>query len=117
MLNKSIFMGRLTHEPELRHTASNIPVMSFSVAVERDYKDADTGERGVDFIDVVAWRQTAEFICNYFSKGQMIIVEGRLQMRNWQDADGNQRRMMEVQAEQAYFGGGKPDGQKEAPEK
>ena len=107
MLNKTILMGRLTHAPELRRTGNGTAVTSFSVAVERDYRDSATGTRATDFIDVVAWRQTGEFVSKYFSKGQMIVVEGRLQVREWQDNDGNRRRSIEVVADQVYFTGNK----------
>lgn len=109
MLNRTILMGRLTHDPELRQTSNGTAVVSFSVAVERDYKDSASGNRATDFIDVVAWRQTAEFVRNYFSKGQMIAVEGRLQVREWQDDDGHKRRNVAVVADQVYFAGGKPE--------
>ena len=91
MLNKIILMGRLTRDPELRHTQTGTAVASFSLAVDRDFKDKATGERSTDFIDVVAWRQTAEFVSRYFTKGRMAVVEGRLQIRDWTDKDGNKR--------------------------
>ena len=109
MLNKIFIMGRLTRDPELRHTQSGTPVASFSLAVERDFKDKQTGERPTDFIDVVAWRQTAEFVSRYFTKGRMAVVEGRLQIRDWQDKEGNKRRSAEVIADQIYFGDSKRD--------
>ncbi len=84
MLNKSFLMGRLTRDPELRHTQAGTPVCSFSIACERDFKN-DKGERDTDFFDCVAWRQTAEFVSQYFTKGRMVIVEGRLQNRDWTD--------------------------------
>ena len=83
MLNRIILMGRLTRDPELRHTQTGTPVASFSLAVDRDFKDKSTGERTTDFIDVVAWRSTAEFVSKYFTKGRMAVVEGRLQIRDW----------------------------------
>lgn len=104
MLNHIIIMGRLTRDPELRRTGSGIAVASFSVAVERDYPSKDTGEREVDFIDCVAWRQTGEFVSRYFTKGSMIVVSGRLQIRNWIDKDGNKRRTAEIVADDIYFG-------------
>ena len=98
MLNKIFIMGRLTRDPELRRTQTGTPVASFSLAVDRDYKDKATGERATDFIDVVAWRQTGEF------------VKGRLQMRDWTDKEGNKRRSAEVVADNVYFGDSKRDG-------
>lgn len=110
MLNKIILMGRLTRDPELRRTKSGTPVTSFSIAVDRDFK-GQNGERETDFIDIVAWRGTAEFVSKYFSKGRMAVVEGRLQMRDWTDKDGSKRRSAEVLAESVYFGDSKTDGQ------
>ena len=104
MLNQITIMGRLTRDPELRYTQSQIPVASFSVAVDRDYSPKDGGERQTDFIDCVAWRSTGEFVNKYFQKGSMIIVSGRLQIRPWQDKDGNKRRSAEVVADNVYFG-------------
>lgn len=109
MLNKIIIMGRLTRDPELRRTGSGLAVASFSVAVDRDYPNKDTGERETDFINCVAWRQTGEFVNKWFSKGSMIVVSGRLQMRNWMDKDGNKRTTAEVVAENVYFGESKKD--------
>ena len=109
MLNKIFLMGRLTRDPELRRTQTGTPVASFSLAVDRDFKDKSTGERSTDFIDVVAWRQTAEFVSRYFTKGRMAVVEGRLQIRDWTDKDGNKRRSAEVMAENVYFGDSKRD--------
>lgn len=106
MLNHIVIMGRLTHDPELRRTASSTPVTSFSLAVERDFKNAD-GTKETDFIDVVAWRGTAEFAAKYFTKGRMAVVEGRLQMRDWTDKEGNKRRIAEVVADNIYFGDSK----------
>ena len=110
MLNKIFIMGRLTRDPELRRTQSGTPVTSFSLAVDRDYK-TQSGEKETDFIDVVAWRSTAEFVAKYFTKGRMAIVEGRLQIRPWTDKDGNNRRSAEVVADNIYFGDSKRDGQ------
>ena len=104
MLNNVIIMGRLTRDPELRRTGSGLAVTSFSVAVERDIPSKDTGEREVDFIDCVAWRQTGEFISKWFTKGQMIVVSGRLQIRNWTDKDGNKRKAAEIVVADVYFG-------------
>ena len=111
MLNRIILMGRLTRDPELRHTQSGTAVASFSLAVDRDFKDRNSGERATDFIDVVAWRQTGEFVSRYFTKGRMAVVEGRLQMRDWTDKDGNKRRSAEVVAENVYFGDSKRDAE------
>ena len=110
MLNKIFIMGRLTRDPELRRTQTGTPVASFSLAVDRDFKDKSTGERATDFIDVVAWRQTGEFVSRYFTKGRMAVVEGRLQIRDWTDKEGNKRRSAEVVADQVYFGDSKRDG-------
>ena len=107
MLNKIVIMGRLTRDPEMRQTGSGTPVTSFSLAVERDYSGRDGGEKQTDFIDVVAWRHTAEFVDKYFSKGDMAAVSGRLQIRDWTDKDGNKRRSAEVVADSVYFGGSK----------
>lgn len=106
MLNKIILMGRLTRDPELRRTQSGTAVASFTLAVDRDYKPQD-GERETDFIDVVAWRGTGEFVSKYFTKGRMAVVEGRLQVRDWTDKDGNKRRSTEVVADNVYFGDSK----------
>ena len=110
MLNKIFLMGRLTRDPELRRTQTGTPVASFSLAVDRDFKDKATGERSTDFIDVVAWRQTAEFVSRYFTKGRMAVVEGRLQIRDWTDKDGGKRRSAEIVADNVYFGDSKRDG-------
>ena len=109
MLNRIILMGRLTRDPELRRTQTGTPVASFSLAVDRDFKDKQTGERTTDFIDVVAWRATAEFVQRYFTKGRMAVVEGRLQIRDWTDKEGGKRRSAEVVAENVYFGDSKRD--------
>ena len=111
MLNKIFIMGRLTRDPELRHTQTGTAVASFTLAVDRDFKDKSTGERGTDFINVVAWRQTGEFVSRYFTKGRMAVVEGRLQMRDWTDKDGNKRTAAEVVADNVYFGDSKRDGE------
>lgn len=107
MLNKIVIMGRLTRDPELRQTGSGTSVASFTLAVDRDYSGRDGGEKETDFIDVVAWRHTAEFVDKYFSKGDMAAVVGRLQIRSWTDKDGNKRRSAEVVADSVYFGGSK----------
>ena len=106
MLNKIILMGRLTRDPELRRTQSGTAVTSFSLAVDRDFK-GQNGEKETDFIDVVAWRNTAEFVSKYFSKGRMAVVEGRLQLRDWTDKEGIKRRSAEVIADNVYFGDAK----------
>ena len=110
MLNHIVIMGRLTRNPELRHTQSGTAVSSFALAVDRDFKDKQTGERATDFIDVVAWRTTGEFVSKYFSKGRMAVVEGRLQIRDWTDKEGNKRRSAEVVADSVYFGDSRRDG-------
>ncbi len=109
MLNHIVIMGRLTRDPELRRTGSGIAVASFSVAVDRDFGGRDGGEKETDFIDCVAWRQTGEFVSKYFTKGRMIVVSGRLQVRSWTDKDGNKRRTAEVVADNCYFGDSKRD--------
>ena len=110
MLNQIVLMGRLTRDPELRRTSSGIAVATFSLAVDRDFASGSTGERETDFIDIVAWRNTAEFVSKYFSKGRMAVVSGRLQIRNWNDKDGNKRRSAEVIADNVYFGDSKREG-------
>ncbi len=102
-MNQIVLMGRLTRDPELRHTQTGTPVTSFSLAVDRGYTPKDGGERQTDFIDIVAWRNTAEFVSKYFTKGQMAAVTGRLQIRDWTDRDGNKRRSAEVVADNVYF--------------
>lgn len=102
MLNHIVIMGRLTRDPELRYTQSQIPVASFRVAVDRDFGRGE--ERQTDFIDCVAWRSTGEFVSKYFQKGSMAVVSGRLQMRDWTDKDGNKRTSAEVVADNVYFG-------------
>ena len=111
MLNHIIIMGRLTRDPELRRTGSGIAVASFTVAVDRDFGGRDGGEKETDFIDCVAWRQTGEFVSKYFTKGRMIVVSGRLQIRSWTDKDGNKRRTAEVVADNCYFGDSKRDSE------
>ena len=110
MLNHIDLMGRLTRDPELRRTQSGIAVASFTLAVDRDYQTKDSGEKQTDFVDIVAWRNTAEFVSKYFTKGRMAVVSGRLQMRDWTDKDGNKRRSAEVVADSVYFGDSKKDG-------
>lgn len=110
MLNHIALMGRLARDPELRHTQSGLPVTSFSIACERDFKDAN-GEKVTDFIDIVAWRSTAEFVSKYFTKGRMAVIDGRLQLRDWTDRDGNKRRSTEIVANSVNFGDSKPQDQ------
>ena len=110
-LNHIVIMGRMTRDPELRRTGSGVAVANFCVAVDRDFSGKDGGEKETDFIDCVAWRQTGEFVSKYFTKGRMIVVDGRLQIRNWTDKDGNKRRSAEVEAEHCYFGDSKQSEQ------
>ena len=116
MLNKVVIMGRFTKAPELRRTGSGTAVTSFSLACDRDFK-SQSGEKETDFIEVVAWKNTAEFVSKYFSKGRMAVVEGRLQIRDWTDKDGGKRRSAEVVADNVYFADSKRsesnDNQKE----
>jgi single-strand DNA-binding protein len=106
MLNKIIVMGRLTKDPELRYTNNNTPVAGFSLAVDRNYVK-DSGERETDFFDIIAWQNRAEFVSKYFTKGQLVCVEGRLQQRKWTDAEGKTRYAYEVVAESVHFAGHK----------
>jgi len=110
MLNKIVLMGRLTRDPELRQTQSGNSVVSFTLACDRDFA-AQGAEKETDFVDIVAWRGTAEFVSKHFSKGRMAVVSGRLQIRNWEDKDGNKRKTAEIVAESVYFGDSKRDGQ------
>lgn len=109
MLNKIVIQGRLTKDPELRRTQSGTAVASATVAVDRDFKNQD-GSRDTDFIPIVAWKGTGEMLAKYFSKGRMIVVEGRLQLRDWTDKEGNKRRTAEIVADSVYFGDSKRDG-------
>lgn len=109
MLNYIVIMGRLGKDPELRHTQSGVAVATFSLAVDRDFKDKTTGQRATDWITCVAWRDKAEFVGKYFKKGNMASVSGRLQMRNWTDKDGNKRTSAEVLVDSVYFGEAKRD--------
>lgn len=102
MLNQVSLMGRLTADPELRHTPNDVAVTTFTVAVNRSYVKQGT-ERQADFIDIVAWRNTAEFVCRYFKKGQMIAVTGSIQTRTYQDREGKNRKAVEVVADNVYF--------------
>lgn len=110
MLNHIVIMGRLTKDPELRRTGNGTAVTSFTLAVDRDFADKQSGERETDFIECVAWKNTAEFVSKHFSKGRMAVVSGRLQIREWTDKDGNKRRTAEILANNVYFG----DSKKEA---
>ena len=116
MLNHIVVMGRLTRDPELRHTQAGTAVASFTVAVDRDYKNKETDKRETDFIDCVAWRSTGEFVSKYFAKGRMAVVEGRLQLRDWQDKEGNKRRSAEILVSNVYFGDSKPKDSENAGE-
>lgn len=103
MLNKVILMGRLTRNPELRYTQNNVPVCSFSLAVDRGFRNASEGQQTVDYINIVAWRGTAEFVSNWFRKGQLVAVSGRIQVRNWKNSDGENRYATEVVADECFF--------------
>lgn len=107
MLNRIAVMGRLGRDPEVRYTQSGTPVASFSLAVDRDFTDQSTGQRGTDWIDVVAWGNRATFVERYFRKGQLAVVEGRLQIRDYVGRDGGKRRAVEIVAENIYFAGAK----------
>ena len=109
MLNHIVLMGRLTRDPELRRTNGGVAVTSFTIAVDRDFSKTENGEKEVDFFDIVAWRQTGEFVSKYFTKGRMAVVSGRLQIRSWTDKEGNKRRSAEVIADNVYFGDSKKD--------
>ena len=109
MLNHITIMGRLTRDPELRYTQSQTPVASFTLAVDRDFGGRDGGEKQTYFIDCVAWRQTAEFVSKYFTKGRMAVVSGRLQIRDWTDREGGKRRSAEVVVDNVYFGDSRRD--------
>lgn len=109
MLNHITLMGRMVRDPELRKTGSGISVVSFTVACDRDFSSKESTEKEVDFIDCTAWRNTADFVSKYFTKGRMIVVDGRLQIRKWQDKDGNNRYSAEVLANSCYFGDSKRD--------
>lgn len=112
MLNSVIIMGRLTRDPEIRRTQNGTAVASLTLACDRDFKPKN-GEKETDFIDVVVWGKTAEFAANYFTKGRMAIVDGSLQVRGWQDKDGNKRKSTEVVADRMYFGDSKQEGKKQ----
>lgn len=109
MLNHIVLMGRLVRDPELRRTQNGIAVTSFRIAVDRDFQSRDGGDKQADFIDIVAWRNTAEYVAKYFTKGRMAVVSGRLQMRDWTDKEGGKRTSAEVVADNVYFGDSKRD--------
>ncbi|MDU6348500.1 MAG: single-stranded DNA-binding protein [Clostridium sp.] len=109
MLNVTVLMGRLVADPELRHTQSDVAVTSFTIAVDRSYVKSGA-DRQADFIDIVAWRGTADFVCKYFRKGQMIAVQGSIQTRSYQDKDGNKRKAFEIVADNVHFAEPKRDG-------
>jgi single-strand DNA-binding protein len=109
MLNHITIMGRLTRDPELRRTGSGVAVANFTVAVDRDFSGKDSGEKETDFIECVAWRQTGEFVSKYFTKGRMIVVSGRLQVRKWKNKEGENRYATEVVADNCYFGDSKKE--------
>ena len=104
MLNRVVIQGRIGKDIELRHTQSGVSGVSFSIAVDRDFKDKATGEKTTDWVNVTAWRSTAEFVSKYFSKGRMAVVDGKLQTNTWTDKDGNKRSSLEVVADSVYFG-------------
>ena len=114
-LNRICLMGRLTRDPELRRTGNGTAVTSFTIAVDRDFK-SQNGEKETDFIDIVAWRNTAEFASKYFSKGRMAVVTGRMQLRDWTDKEGNKRRTAEVVADTVYFGDSKRQEGNDSPQ-
>ena len=114
MLNKVILMGRLTRDPEIRYTQNNTPVASYSIAVDRNYSKAQ--DKQTDFIDIVSWNKSAEFVSKWFKKGSLIVVVGRLQVRKWQDKDGNNRISYEVISEEVSFGGSKNDSDSDSSE-
>ena len=115
MLNHITLMGRMVRDPELRSTQSGTPVCSFTLACDRDFKTKDSGEKETDFIDCVAWRSTAEFVSKYFTKGRMMAVTGRLQIRDWVDKEKNKRRSAEILVDNAYFGDSKPKDEPPVP--
>ena len=116
MLNHITIMGRFVRDPELRRTGSGVAVASFTLAVDRDFKSGNSGEKEVDFIDCVAWRQAGEFVSKYFTRGRMAVVSGRLQIRSWNDKDGNKRRTAEVVADNVYFADSKSEPAFTAPQ-
>ena len=115
MLNHITVMGRLIRDPELRRTQAYVPVASFSIACDRDFKDKATDDWATDFIDIVAWRSAAEFVSKYFTKGRMAVASGRLQIRDWTDKEGNKRRSAEIIANNIYFGDSKSKDEQKPP--
>lgn len=115
MLNKIIIMGRLTRDPELRKTGTGVSAASFTIACDRDFADKQSNQKETDFVDIVAWKNTADFVSKYFSKGRMAVVVGRLQLRSWNDKDGNKRKTAEVIAENVYFGDSKSESANDFP--
>lgn len=115
MLNTITIMGRLTRDPEVKQTQSGATVANFTLAVDRDFSSEESGEKETDFIDCVAWRSTADFVSKYFSKGRMAVVSGRLQIRKWQDKNGNNRYTTEIVANSVYFGDSKRDNASRSP--
>ena len=110
MLNHIVLQGRLCRDPELRRTGNGIAVASFTLACDRDFGSRESGGKETDFIDIVAWRNTAEFVSRHFARGRMAVVSGRLQIRSWNDKDGGKRRSAEIVADNVYFGDSKRDG-------
>ena len=110
MLNKVFLQGRLVADPELRKTQQGTPVASYRLAVDRGYKSKDPNAQNTDFVNIVSWRNTAEFVCKYFTKGRMMLVEGRLQMRDYTDRDGNRRVAAEVVTDNVHFADSRKDG-------
>ena len=110
MLNKVFLQGRLVADPEVRHTQQGTPVASYRLAVDRDYKSKDSNAQNTDFVNIVSWRNTAEFVSRYFTKGRMMLVEGRLQMRSYTDKDGNRRVAAEVVTDNVHFADSRKDG-------
>lgn len=107
MLNRILIAGRMGKDPELRRTQTGTAVTSFPIACDRDFKDKQTGEKATDWVDIVVWRSTAEYVTRYGAKGRTVVVDGRLQMRDWTDKEGNKRRTAEVVAESIYFADGR----------
>ena len=115
MLNHITIMGRLTRDPELRKTGTGVSVASFTIACDRDFADKVTNQKETDFIDIVAWKNTADFVSKFFSKGRMAVVSGRLQIRSWNDKDGNKRKTAEIIADSVYFGDSKSESANDLP--
>lgn len=113
MLNRVILSGRLIRDPEIRYTQSGVAAANFCIAVDRDFRNKETGERQADFLDCVAWKGTAEFLQKFFHKGSGIIVDGKIQTRTYEDKDGNRRKVVEVKVDSVYFAGSKPEQRQE----